>query len=600
VARAPTFDLASELARPGFTPARTDAPALVELIATGPEGTATRAMPALAGLGEAGREAIVACLAREGLEEGAAARVVQALGLHARAGDADARARLIVLLGDERVRVRRASVVALGKLGASGSLELREGHERRAAKRRGGGDDSDGAVVVELRDGNTRRTIARRDGEDEGGDAARLDDLADVRAALIARWDAGDVTPDERRALAEALGKIGGEAALARLSSLDARDDKELARRRDRALLMADRTAKRGEDSEIAIDVAPPRSLTVRLGCRPALGELLRKELEALHLGASFVRSVHQPEWVEVVLTTPWSTLHASRLWATAAIVLPLDGLADRPVDAPGRADEVAAAIVRTLTSAETRALLSSWTRGAIRWRLGMVHGHQRALVWRVAKEVTARAPELVNDPTATTWDVQVDPDARTLLLIPRRIEDPRFAYRVAEVPAASTGSVAAALVWAAEARAGDRVWDPFCGSGVELVECARRAPVRSLLGTDIDPAALDAARANLAAAGVTAELALADARTHQPGAVDLIVTNPPLGSRVHVAAGALLVEALPNLARALAPKGRLVWITPSAKATTPAATALGLELGRSIPVDLGGVRGRLERWNKR
>ena len=599
MARAPTFDLASELARPGFTPARTDAPALVELIATGPEGTATRAMPALAGLGAAGRDAIVARL--DGDDEGGAARLVQALGLHARAGDDEARRVLLARLGDARVRVRRACVVALGKLGASGSLELREGHERRAAKRRGGGDDSDGAVVVELRDGNTRRGIARRDDASDavepGGGEHELDD---VRTALIARWDAGDVTPDERRALAEALGKIGGEAALARLGALDARDDKELARRRDRALLMADRTAKRGEDSEIAIDVAPTRALTVRLGCRPALGELLRKELEALQLGSSFVRSVHQPEWVEVVLTAPWSTLHASRLWATAAIMLPLEGLADRAADAPGRADEVAAAIVRTLTSAETRALLTSWTRGAIRWRLGMVHGHQRALVWRVAKEVTARAPELVNDPTATTWDVQVDPDARTLSLIPRRIEDPRFAYRVAEVPAASTGSVAAALVWAAETRAGDRVWDPFCGSGVELVECARRAPIRSLLGTDTEPAALDAARANLAAAGVTAELALADARTHDPGAVDLIVTNPPLGSRVHVAAGALLVEALPNLVRALAPKGRLVWITPSARATTPAATALGLELGRSIPVDLGGVRGRLERWNKR
>lgn len=585
MARATTFDLAAELARPGFTPARTDAPALAELIVTGAEIAVTRALPALAGLGAPGRDAITARLAAPLPDDGAAARLVQALGLIARAGDGPAQAQLLVLLHDPRVRARRAAIVALGKLAATGGkVELRAGDRREGDRREA---EAGADVTIDLREGE------RREGE-------RRDELEAARAGLIERWDAADVTPDERRALAEALGKIGGEAALSRLAALDTTDDKELSRRRDRALLMADRTAKRGEDSTIALDQAPPHPLTVRLGCRPALGELLFTELVALDQGGSFVKKTHQPDWVEVTLTTPWATLHRSRLWATAAIVVPLEGLTDRAADAPGRADEVAKACVRTLTSAGVLALLRGWTRGAIRWRLGMVHGHQRALVWRVAQEVTAMAPDLINDPTATTWDVMADPDARTLSLVPRRIDDPRFAYRVAEVPAASTGSVAAALVWAADAHGGDRVWDPFCGSGVELVERARRGAVRSLLGTDIDPEALAAARTNLAAAGVTADLAIADARTHAPGPVDLIVTNPPLGSRVHVDAGALLVEALPNLVKALAPRGRIVWITPAHRKTTPAALALGLELGRSLPVDLGGVRGRLERWNKR
>ena len=60
-------------------------------------------------------------------------------------------------------------------------------------------------------------------------------------------------------------------------------------------------------------------------------------------------------------------------------------------------------------------ALLRAWTHGPIRWRLGMVEGHQRALVWKVAQQVTETAPDLVNDPTATTWDVLVDPDERLL-----------------------------------------------------------------------------------------------------------------------------------------------------------------------------------------
>jgi tRNA G10 N-methylase Trm11 len=81
---------------------------------------------------------------------------------------------------------------------------------------------------------------------------------------------------------------------------------------------------------------------------------------------------------------------------------------------------------------------------------------------------------------------------------------------------------------------------------------------------------------------------------------VDLIITNPPLGSRVQIDAAALLVSALPNLARALAPGGRLVWITPSPRKTTPVAEQLGLARVRAFTVDLGGVRGQLERWNRR
>ncbi|MBA3454372.1 MAG: methyltransferase [Deltaproteobacteria bacterium] len=217
-----------------------------------------------------------------------------------------------------------------------------------------------------------------------------------------------------------------------------------------------------------------------------------------------------------------------------------------------------------------------------------------------MAKEVTRIASELINDPTSTTWEIVADVDEQMLELVPRRIEDPRFAYRGADVPAASHPSVAAALAWVAEARSGDRVWDPFCGSALELIERARRGPYRSLLGTDLDETALGAARTNLHAAGVTAELTIADARTHSVGAVDLIITNPPLGSRVRVDAAALLTAALPQFARQLSRGGRLVWITPSHRKTTPVAEAEGLVLARSMPVDLGGVRGRLERWDKK
>jgi SAM-dependent methyltransferase len=351
---------------------------------------------------------------------------------------------------------------------------------------------------------------------------------------------------------------------------------------------MAERTAVRGAVSRIRDDAAPLAPIAVRLGCRPGLGPLLCEELAALGVAARPVGD----RGAALALAGPPAALFGSRLWATLAIPFPL-----------AAGDDLAVAVARTIAAPAVLGVLRAWTDGPIRWRLGFAHGHKRAVVWRAAQEVAAAVPDLVNDPTATTWDAIVDDAARSLELVPRRLDDPRFAYRVADVPAASHPTVAAALAWLGEARADDRVWDPFCGSGVELVERARRGPLRSLVGTDLDAGALDAARANLAAAGVAAELATADARTRAPGppgSIDLIVTNPPLGSRVQLDAAALLVAALPGLARALAPGGRLVWITPSPRRTTPVAEQLGLTRRRSHPVDLGGVRGQLERWDRR
>jgi precorrin-6B methylase 2 len=560
MARATDFDLARELAKPSFTPAVRDAPALVDLIIAGDEPAATRAAPALARLGDAARTAVAARLAaldetanrnraveganaeragsdegaRAGIDdgaktvavdEGARARLVAVVGLLARAGDDAARALLVAQTASPAPRVRKAAAIALGKLG---------------------GDDA--------------------------------------RRALLARWDAGDAPPDERRALAEALGKVGGDAALARLKALDADHDAELMRRRDRAVLMADRTAQRDLASSIADDVRPPAPLAIQLTCRSGLGPLLLDELSALGIAAQAIGD----RGATLRLTSSLSTVFASRLWAAIAFPIPL-----------AAADDLVAAITRTIVSPPLVTLLRALTRGPIRWRLGFAHGHKRAIVWRVARDVTAAAPDLVNDPASTTWDFLVDDQQRTLSVVPRRLDDPRFAYRVADIPAASHPTVAAALALLAQPRPADRVWDPFCGSGLELIERARRGPARSLLGTDNDAAALDAARRNLDAAAVRAELALTDARTHAPGPVDLIITNPPLGSRVAVDAAALLVAALPNFARALAPRGRLVWITPSPRKTTPIAEQLGLVRTRDLAVDLGGVRGHLERWDR-
>lgn len=523
MARAADFDLVKALAEKSFTPSVRDAPAIVALLAGDDEPTLARAQAALAGLGEPGRIALERALDAGIAAEATRAQTIQALGLHARGGDAVALARLIAAIGDPHPRVRRAAISSIGKLTPA---------------------------------------------------------PPDAHAAVLARWDASDVTPDERRTLAEALGKLGGDRAFARLRALDPGADRELARRRDRALLVADRGAKRGTESEIRTDVAPPEPFPVTLHCKPGLSGLLVDDLRARLIEAR----AGTDHAAEVVLAAPWSTLYASRLWASAGIRVP------RP---PG---ELVASITAGLTAPRVRALLAAWTRGPIRWRLELPEGKQRAVVWKAAREVSAIAPELINDPTATTWDVRLSGDD-ALELIPRRAIDPRFAYRVADVPAASHPTVAAALARVAAPKDRERVWDPFCGSGLELIECARLANV-VLHGTDLDERALAAARANLA--DLPAELVRGDARAVPgQGDLDLVITNPPLGSRVQVDAAALLVSVLPVIARRLARGGRLVWITPAPRETKIVAEKLGLRRTFQAPIDLGGVRGLLERWQR-
>ncbi|HEY1811871.1 MAG TPA: HEAT repeat domain-containing protein [Kofleriaceae bacterium] len=530
MARSADFDLAAALRSPSFTPAERDATALVELVLAGDE----RAPAVLAKLG--GARATLAARLDEP-DDARRMRLVGALGLIARRGDAPAIELVIARLGDPSSRVRRAAIGALGNL---------------------------------------------------GGELAR--------AAIATRWDAADVTPDERRALADALGKLGGDDALGKLRALDPGGDAELARRRDRALLVADRSGKRGEDSSVRDDVAPRSSLTVVLHCKRGLARLLADELRAGTVIASpatagraaapeAVRSTIDDASVELALAGPWRGLWRSRLWLDAGIRVPRPALADP-------AESIARGIV------DAAPLLAAWTTGPIRWRLDVGSGKQRAVIWRVAKLVAAAAPALVNDPTETTWDVIVR-DA-SLELQPRRITDPRFAYRVADVPAASHPTVAAALAFAAGARQGDRVWDPFVGSALELIERSRLGPVRSLAGTDLSEGALAAARANLAAAGVTATLELGDARAVLGERdLELVITNPPLGGRVQVDAPALLAQLLPIVARRLVAGGRLVWIVPAHAAAHLGKLADKLALRRTLfvpDVDLGGVRVCLER----
>lgn len=412
----------------------------------------------------------------------------------------------------------------------------------------------------------------------------------EVEAALLRAWNSAG-SDAFRRALAEALGKAGDAAALAALREAHP-EDPEVARRVARAVLMLERTAARGETSTIRAEVAPERPQPVRFTCRAGLEPLVVEEL-----GPGWRPRVVGPGQIEAELHGPLASAWTSRIATEFALALP-------PV--PRRRDEpLAAAIVRLLASPPALEALRRWTAGPIRYRISFAGGgHRRAVVWEVARRAAAERPELRNDPTAAPWELRVAERTDRLCgaLHPRGLADPRFAWRVADVPASSHPTIAAALARVGGARDDDVVWDPFAGAGAELLERARLGPSRRLIGTDTDERALAAARRNAAAAGVRLELARAEATAFAPPEPPtLVLTNPPMGRRTgsHRTVGALLERFVQRVAERLAPGGRLVWIAPRPERTDGCARAAGLRLETSRALDMGGFRAVLQRWRK-
>jgi predicted RNA methylase len=407
---------------------------------------------------------------------------------------------------------------------------------------------------------------------------------ATATAALLAVLDEADADPALRRSVVEALGKLGGEQALTRLRALDAGADGELARRQARAALMIERDGARAEASTVRLDAPLPPGQSLLAHCRDGLAPLLVEELTELGLAAT----THRPGAVRVQGAPTLGAVLRARLLLAVGLPLPVAPNPD------------AAALAAAL--AAKAALLVGLTDGPVRWRLDVVgEGHRRGLVWGCASEVRRRAPALVNDPTTTTWDVVWDPARGELDARPRRFVDERFAWRQRDVPAASHPTIAAALARLGGVEPGDVVWDPFCGSGAELIERAQRGPAARLVGTDLSEAALAAARANVAAAGLTERVALAlgDARRSAPAGVTLVISNPPLGRRIRGDVHTMLLEFVRHAATALAPGGRLVWVTPIARDSDALLRSLGLRLERDLPVDLGGFDVPMQRWRK-
>lgn len=133
---------------------------------------------------------------------------------------------------------------------------------------------------------------------------------------------------------------------------------------------------------------------------------------------------------------------------------------------------------------------------------------------------------------------------------------------------------IAHALCLAAELRPGERVLDPFCGSGAIPLECLRSRADIVLTAGDVDGGKIARLKArvgtNQAIALKTADFM--DDRGYASEAFDVVLTDPPWGSFESLDdAFGFYSNFVRSSARVLAPRGRLVFLS-GAKAECEAA----------------------------
>jgi len=404
----------------------------------------------------------------------------------------------------------------------------------------------------------------------------------------------------EKASVAETLGKIGGAATLqsgfgetfAPLERTRQKVEGNLARAANPGTVRFDRM------------LSAPGPVRIHLRCRSGLESLVANEVrEAKGPGAKFRNPAIAHGCVAVTAEEPFSLadVYALRCFSEASLVL-------GSVESAGP-DIPVEKLARVVTSPAATAIFEAFTEGPIRYRLDFVsRGHQRAAVRALTDRVYALCPRLINDSRGAPWTINIPHTARgfSVELSPRGTLDPRFQYRRKDIPAASHPPLAACMVRLAGAVAEETAWDPFCGSGLELIERVLQGGVSRIFGTDLSAEAIAIAKENFAAAlpaPVPSVFARCDFRDHakiaglHPGGISLVITNPPMGRRVPIPnLDQLIAELFAAAEAVLKPGGRLVFANPLP--VKPKGSALKLSFREKI--DLGGFHCHLEKYVKR
>ncbi len=435
-----------------------------------------------------------------------------------------------------------------------------------------------------------RRYAAIAAGRENWGVSSLMQTL---ETALLEAWHSTELD-NERRLIAESLGKIGGEKSFELLSSVKTLDPL-LFKALTKAKLIFERRMSQVHKTQWQWDNVFPSPLPVRLWCRRGLESLLVRQFD------SFTQEIEiskvGPAWVDILLKSKVSLLFKNRIFLNFGFPLPLKN---------PYALKNPKIISEALFQKSTRQILATFSSPPFRMRLEHSKGgHQRSLQWKTAEEIHNLAQQsgfkIINDPRQADWEAVISASEAQIFLCPKSYEDPRFNYRMTDVPAASHPTIASALAYVANVKQNDRVWDPFVGSGSELIE-SYRYHVCTCIGTDRDEKALTGASINLKAAGVeNFILEKADALSYQPKELcTLIITNPPMGRRVPVKdIQTLLIKFVQRLDEVLSSNGRFVWMSPFPLVLDKELSKMNFRKTYASKVDMGGFSAELQRWDR-
>ncbi|MGE9808408.1 MULTISPECIES: methyltransferase domain-containing protein [unclassified Janibacter] len=276
----------------------------------------------------------------------------------------------------------------------------------------------------------------------------------------------------------------------------------------------------------------------------------LEEDLRAAHGGALTVLS-RGADRITVDLAIDEATLAAN----------PYFGSVELPLGAPSDRDRWMDLIRAALDGGILAGLVGE---EPVRFRVGEI-GPQR---WDVRDQLE-RDLGWVNAPGDWHVNLQQGPDG-VGLQVGSLHTSARFGPLV-RLPASTTPVLSAVLCRLAKVEDGCVVLDPFCGAGTNLVQAPvghgdRRPTGVRVIGTDVSGRAVAASAANLATRGVDGHVLRADAARLPlaDGSVDRVVSNIPFGKRIgsHADNQTLYPAFLRELARVLAPKGRIVLLT--------------------------------------
>ena len=411
-----------------------------------------------------------------------------------------------------------------------------------------------------------------------------------------------DAERDEREVkhLSRTLDKVGGAATLEKLQELE---DAEGIRSQTEQKVKA-KLARSEQPSAVRLNAKmnQVRGLRIHLRTRRGLESFVRDELQAHPKLKDRFKLLKVSAGCVAISPTAGFTLNELYQLRTVSSINFVLGVV------PTSKDVNVAAMAKVIASPLAQRLCSKLTDGQPRYRLKFMRSKvSHSQTQAVVNAAFALCSDLLNDPRQSPWAVDVHPEkvGHSVELRPRISPDPRFLYRADDVPASTHPPLAAAMAQLAGVAEDDVVWDPFCGSGLELIERSKLGKVQALIASDIDAKATDIAQKNIEKAACAAETVIvqtSDFRKHRSieglssQSVSLIITNPPLGRRVRVADMQGLFEEIFKVASInLSPGGRLVILNPlKIENPNPFLTLESRHL-----VDVGGFDVRLEKWVK-